>query len=127
MQSRTDRKAKLMEQMEEAVERLLDWQEAHPVFSLTEVEELVLELRWELGEEVAQILIGQLDDPGTLARLRCERCGSRLLYKGKESKSVETRVGSTTIERSRYWCPQCREGVFPPPSGVRARSGELES
>lgn len=114
MQSRADRKAKLMEQMEEAVERLLDWQEVHPTFSLTEMEEFVLELRRELGAEVAQRLIGQLDDPGILERLRCERRGSRLVYKGKERKTVETRVGTTPIERSRYWCPQCREGVFPP-------------
>lgn len=67
-----------------------------------------------MGEEVAQMLIGQLDDPGTLARLRCETCGTRMEYKGRESKMVETRVGTTQIERSRYWCPECRVGIFPP-------------
>ncbi len=83
MQSRGERKAQLMERMEEAAERLLDWQEGHATFSLTEMEEFVLRERQELGEEVAQLLIGQLDDPGTLERLRCESCGSRLVYKGK--------------------------------------------
>lgn len=114
MQSRGDRKAKLMVQMEEAVEQLLDWQEAHPTFSLTEMEEFVLKMRREMGQEIAQRLIGQLDDPGTLARLKCERCGSRLVYKGRDSKVIETRAGSVWTERSRYWCPQCREGLFPP-------------
>lgn len=114
MQSRAYRKAQLMEQMEEAIERLLDWQEAHPTFSLTEMEDVVLGLRKDMGEEAAQMLIGQLDDPGILERLRCETCGRRLEYKGRESKAVETRVGATQVERSRYWCPHCRTGSFPP-------------
>jgi DNA-directed RNA polymerase subunit RPC12/RpoP len=114
MQSRANRKAKLMEQIEAAVERILDWQEAHPTFSLSEMEDFVLEIRREMGEEAAQLLVGQLEDPGTLERLRCERCGTRLVYKARESKPVETRVGTTHIERSRYWCPECREGIFPP-------------
>ena len=112
--NRQQLKTELMERLEGAVERVLDWQEAHASFTLTELEDFVLELRGEVGEEIAMLLLGQLGGKAIAEGLRCEQCGGRMRYKGQTGKYVETRVGGIEIERGRYWCPRCHEGVFPP-------------
>lgn len=112
--SRTQLKTELMEKLEGAVERVLDWQEAHVSFTLTELEDFVLALRGEVGEEIARLLLGQLGSKTLAEGLRCEQCGGPMRYKGRAGKYVETRVGGIEIERGRYWCPGCHESVFPP-------------
>jgi hypothetical protein len=107
-------KTELMGKLEQAVERVLDWQEAHPSFTLTELEDFVLGLRREVGEGVAAMLLGQLGSKAIAEGVRCEGCGGRMRYKGQEGKYVTTRVGEIEIERGRYWCPECHKGIFPP-------------
>jgi DNA-directed RNA polymerase subunit RPC12/RpoP len=112
--NRQQLKAELMGKFGEALDRVLDWQEAHPKLTLTEIEDFVLGLREEMGEEVAEAVLGQLDSQHVAEVLRCETCGRRMVYKGHESKYVETRLGGLDIQRGRYWCPQCEKGIFPP-------------
>lgn len=114
MRNREQRKAELMKQLEEAIERVLDWQEEHETFTLTELEEFVLGVRREMGEEVAELLIGGLKSKVVIEGLHCEHCGSKLVYKGLETKQTETRMGGIELERGRYWCPTCKQGIFPP-------------
>ena len=113
-QSRDQVKKELMEKLEKAIERVLDWQEKHATFTMTELEEFVLGLRQELGEEIAEATLGQLGSKVISEGLQCEVCGSPMLYKGQEAKRVETRIGSLAVERGRYWCPTCQAGLFPP-------------
>jgi len=44
-------------------------------------------------------------------RLSCE-CGREMKRRPRSSKKVLTLLGNARIERSYYWCPQCRGGVF---------------
>jgi hypothetical protein len=104
----------LKAQLEETIERVLDWQEAHPKFTLTELEDFVLALRREMGEEIAGALIGQLGSKVVVEGVACEHCGTPMIYKGIEEKRIESRVGGLAVERGRYWCPNCRAGLFPP-------------
>lgn len=113
-QSRNQLKQGLMEQMEAAIDQLLDWQEAHPTLTMTELEDFVLKLWHELGQEMAQRVLGQMDSQAVLNGLRCEDCGEAMVYKGQSEKHVETRLGGLALERGRYWCPHCKGGVFPP-------------
>ncbi len=112
--TRDQLKKELVEKFEEAVECVLDWQEKHRTFTLTELEEFVLGLRQEMGEEIAEATLGQMDSKVIIEGVQCEECGNRMIYKGQEAKRVETRIGSLAIERGRYWCPTCQTGVFPP-------------
>jgi len=112
--SREQLKAELMEKMEAGLEKVLDWQEAHRKFTLTELEEFVLGLRGEMGEEIAEAVLGQLESKQVAEVLRCELCGKKMVYKGQEEKYIETRLGGIRIERGRYWCPECETGIFPP-------------
>jgi hypothetical protein len=107
-------KKELMEKLEEAVERVLDWQEKNSTFTLTELEEFVLGLRQEMGEEIAEATLGQLSSKVLIEGLQCEECSGPMIYKGQEAKRVEARIGSLAVERGRYWCPTCQTGVFPP-------------
>jgi hypothetical protein len=96
--TRDQLKKELVEKFEEAVECVLDWQEKHRTFTLTELEEFVLGLRQEMGEEIAEATLGQMDSKVIIEGVQCEECGN----------------GSLAIERGRYWCPTCQTGVFPP-------------
>jgi hypothetical protein len=112
--SREQLKTALMGKFEEALDRVVDWQEAHPKVTLTEIEDFVLGLREELGEEVAEAVLGQVDSKHGAEVQRCETCGGQMTYKGQERKYVETRLGGLAIQRGRYWCPHCERGIFPP-------------
>ena len=112
--SREQLRTDLMGKFERALERVLDWQEAHPKLTLTELEDFVLGLREEVGGEIAEAVLGQLDSKQVAEVLRCETCGRSMVYKGQEGKYVETRLGGLTIQRGRYWCAHCEKGIFPP-------------
>lgn len=111
--NRSELKTALMEAFDRAVEEVLDWQEGHETFTLTELEELGLQVRQEVGVEIARLLLGQLTSPTSLEGLRCEECGSPLRYKGAQARYVETRLGGLDVVRDRYWCPACQAGLFP--------------
>jgi hypothetical protein len=112
--SRDQLKVELVKRLEGVIDRVLDWQEEHPTFTLTELEDFVLALRREMGGEIAEALIGHLGGEVLIEGLRCEQCGGQMVYKGLEAKHVETRAGGIEIERGRYWCSACQAGIFPP-------------
>ena len=112
--TREQLKTELRAQLEEAIERVLDWQEAHPRFTLTELEDFVLALRREMGEEIAGALVGQLGSKVVVEGVACEQCGTLMVYKGVGEKRIESRAGGLKVERGRYWCPDCQAGLFPP-------------
>ena len=73
-----------------------------------------------MGEEVAELVLGQLGSKEIVEGLRCEECGGEMAYKGQETRQAETRIGGIAIQRGRYWCPRCQRGVFPPGQRERA-------
>jgi DNA-directed RNA polymerase subunit RPC12/RpoP len=112
--SRGQIKVELMGKLENALERVLDWQEDHVSFTLTELEDFVLGLREEMGADIAEAVVGQLESKQVADVLGCPTCGGKMVYKGQEEKYIETRLGGLEIERGRYWCPRCEQGIFPP-------------
>jgi len=46
--------------------------------------------------------------------------------KGEKNNRVETRVGLMEIERGYFYCPQCKQGIFPPGSAVEDMGETLE-
>ena len=112
--SREEKKARLMARLEKAADELLDWEEQNPRPTLTQLEDIVLLLRKEIGEEMAEEVIERMEAKAMAPGPRCPKCGKEMRYKGQREKDVESRAGELTLERGYYACPDCDEGFFPP-------------
>lgn len=114
MESREEKRARMLAKAEEAIDKYLEWEEKHPEPDLSQIEEIALKLRKELGQEIAQIAIENqaavAPAPGPL----CPKCGKEMRYKGKKKSKVESRAGNLAVERGYYYCLECEESIFPP-------------
>jgi hypothetical protein len=54
-------RAKLLAEAEQAINELLDWTDQTPRLNLTQIENAVLKLRKQLGEQAAQVVIAAQD------------------------------------------------------------------
>jgi uncharacterized protein with PIN domain len=107
-------KADLLKQYEEEVERLLNWEEHTPQPTLNQIEERVLVSRKKVSEALLQQVLSDQENGSLVEAVKCPKCGQPMEDKGKEIKRVETRAGSVQLERTRYYCPNCKIGFFPP-------------
>jgi hypothetical protein len=112
--SREQKKAQLMAHMEKAIEELLDWEEQNERPKLTQIEDIVLKLRKQVGEEMANEVIERVSGKTVVPGPACPKCGREMRYKGERDKRIESRAGEVVLERSYYACPECDEGIFPP-------------
>ena len=112
--SREEKKARLMERLEKAADELLDWEEQNRKPTLTQLEDIVLALRKQIGEEMAEEVIGRMEAKAMVPGPSCPKCGKEMHYKGQREKDVESRAGELSLERGYYVCPECDKGIFPP-------------
>ena len=108
---------------ERAIERGL----AKENIRLSEIEEIVNELKFELTRELVEDIIRlqpiQQAGPGP----KCDLCGREAHYKGEKSRQgVKTSQGAIGLERAYYYCEACKSGLFPPGSPVGDQSPGLE-
>lgn len=110
-----NRKEELKAKLLKAYEAQLDEQlsELDEELSLTEIEDVALDLRAQVGTGITQALVEQQGK-----RLRpdeiCPTCGNRMRNKGRKRRRVMTRSGEVEIERTYYYCETCQTGHFPP-------------
>ncbi len=96
------------------------WREAHPKATLREIEAAVdaqmNQLRAQLIQELVQMgEAGEWSEGPPEARPRCERCGTALVARGKQTRFLQTNGGEAIkLERSYGTCPECGQGIFPP-------------
>jgi uncharacterized protein with PIN domain len=107
-------KAELLKQYAEEVERILNWEEHTPQPTLSQIEERVLASRKKVSEALLQQVLSDQESGSLVEAMKCPKCGQPMEDKGKALKRVETRAGRVLLERTRYYCPNCRLGVFPP-------------
>ena len=106
-------KAQLVEQYARLVDEMLEQVEAKKCLHLTEIEELAIEMRQEVGQSVTETLVSTENNQQAVD-VMCPNCTGRMRYKGRKSKWLKTRTGDVQIERTYYYCETCQSGHFPP-------------
>lgn len=124
--TREELKAELMAQMEEEIDRLLDWHERTEAPTLAEIEDAVLELRKRMGQRVAGEVVMEQAAVRPVPGPACPKCGREMHYKGMKAVTVSGRMGEMQVERAYYHCRHCRRGFFPPGPATAAESEALE-
>ena len=112
--TRLEMEAALQAKTKEAIDRLLDWHEETEEPTLPQIEDMVLELRQELGERMTEMIIADQEAVHPAPGPACPECGREMHYKGIKGTTVKTRSGKINQERAYYYCKDCKGGLFPP-------------
>jgi uncharacterized protein with PIN domain len=119
-------KAEFLAEAEALFDQLMVWEERTTKPDMTQIEEIVLQLRQRIGEQMTQAVIARQESRQPAEKMSCPQCKGELETKGQKDHRVETRLGSMRIERSYYYCPRCQQGFFPSGSAVEAVGETLE-
>jgi uncharacterized protein with PIN domain len=111
--TREEMEAALLATAEGAIDELLDQVEGEEP-TLTELEEIILELRKRMGQKMGEIVVEKQEARQPVRRPRCPGCGEEMSYKGMKLVTVESRLGLLEFKRAYYYCGRCRSGLFPP-------------
>jgi DNA repair exonuclease SbcCD ATPase subunit len=114
--TREEKKARLQAKAEQVIEEYLKWEESNPKPNLTQIEDIILKLRKELGQEMAEMMLEEQGAKTPVPGPACPKCGKEMRYKGQKGNHIESRVGEIEMERGHYYCGECQEGFFPPGS-----------
>jgi DNA repair exonuclease SbcCD ATPase subunit len=112
--TRAQKKAKLQAAAERLIEALLEWDEENARPNLTAIEDEVLKLRQQFGQEMAEVMVKGQETRQPVEAPQCPQCGKAMRYKGQKRKDVESRLGGIEIKRGYYYCAACESGSFPP-------------
>jgi hypothetical protein len=113
LRTKAQSKARLLKQAEQVIDELLDWREATSEPNLTQIEEVVLKLRQEFSEAMAQEVIEAQEAKLLASSPPCPKCKKKMKYKGQKAVTPQTWVGDVKIERGYYYCAACKVGFFP--------------
>ena len=106
-------KARLLERYTSQLDEMLEQLEVDKALNLTEIEEIALELRYQVGQSTTEALAVNASQQQEVD-VFCPSCQERMRYKGRKRKWIKTRSGDVQIERPYYYCEACRTGHFPP-------------
>lgn len=103
----------LVEQYTAQLDEMLEQVESDDHLHLTEIEELALKLRHQVGQTVTEALAVK-ESQKQAVDVACPSCQQVMRYKGRKRKWMKTRTGDVQVERPYYYCEPCRTGHFPP-------------
>ena len=113
-QTRERMKATLMMEAEVIIDALLDQQERWEQPTLMEIEEVILDLRKQLSERMAEVVLQGEENVQPPEDPVCPSCGEEMTYKGRRETTIGSRVGVVHLERGYWHCDRCQSGLFPP-------------
>lgn len=107
-------KQEFIEQAQAIFDRVMAEDESGEALSLSQIEEKVGELRFELTSQLVEskLKLEVKKQQGPAAK--CERCGREMRDKGLKKRTIITSQGEIEIERAYNYCAHCRQGLFPP-------------
>ena len=111
--TRVQQEANLREAAEEIIQSLLAWDEEQEAPTLTEMEDVILELRQRMEQAMLQVVLAGQEAQAPVAAPVCAECGEEMRTKGGKRRKVESRVGGVALDRTHYHCARCQSGVFP--------------
>lgn len=106
-------KKALREELESQLDAMLDEISDEKQMTLSEIERMVLHTRQAIGQKLTQA-VAAVESQATEPDVSCSKCGKKMQNKGKKPKQITTQSGEIVVERNYYYCPNCREGIFPP-------------
>ena len=112
--TRTEQKAQLLAEAEKLIEQALEWTDRTECPDLSQIETIVLQLRRQFGQALAENMIAAQATTQPVEAPPCPQCGKRMQSKGRKSKTVISQVGELHLARTHYRCPTCASGLFPP-------------
>jgi uncharacterized protein with PIN domain len=115
-----------MAEAEALFDELMKWDDENFEPDLTQIEDIVLKLRKRFGERMTQAVIQMQEKRQPAEKMICPKCGLEMVTKGEKSNQLETRIGSVELERGYFYCPKCKQGIFPPGSAVEALGETVE-
>lgn len=106
-------KARLLKRYSEQLDVILEQVDDNKRLHLTEIEELALQARQDVGQSITGELV-TTESQKREGDMPCPECQKLMRYKGIKKKWVKTRTGDVQVERPYYYCEHCRTGHFPP-------------
>lgn len=111
---------------ESAFDELQAWCEAHPKYTLMELEEQARAIRQRLMGTALSSFVAQRESGQPPDGVFCPKCGAKTEDKGQQSRTVQGPEGPVTLTRAYRYCPSCKEGFFPPRSGIAVDETALD-
>jgi Tfp pilus assembly protein PilE len=112
--SRAEKKAALMERADALIEQMLNWTETTSKPTLTQIEDVALDLRQQFGQALSESAIASQENADPVTLPACPHCGKTMRPKAEKGKTVVARVGELKMDRRHFYCPACKRGLFPP-------------
>lgn len=112
--NRQEQKAELMRAAEGLIDELLDWDEQAEAPTLTEIEDVILQLRQQMGRRMAEEVLREQEAKTPVPGPECPTCQREMRYRGEKQKEVESLLGAVEFERGYYYCDHCKSGLFSP-------------
>ena len=112
--TRAEQKAHLLAEAEKLIEQALEWTDTTERPNLTQIETMVLQLRRQFGQALAENMIATQATTQPVEAPPCPDCGKPMQSKGRKAKTVVSQVGELHLNRTYYHCPSCAGGLFPP-------------
>ena len=125
-ETREQKRARLLAAAEAAIDELLAWEETNTAPNLRQIEEEVLKLREGFGQELALTVLEGQEAVQPAAGMKCAQCGQEMRYKGRKPTAIESWVVNSTLKRGYYYCPACKQGIFPPGRTTRVGGKGVE-